>query len=93
MAIPQHVMDDLLFRFLHNLPDGEKTNRVRVMFQIEQAHWFYIDFYCAPEREACDGNLCKRLGFKDFVRQIFAHCDYLSKWRKNVEAVRFFVFV
>ena len=32
-------------RFLINLPAEEQKDMVRVFFQIEMAHWYYIDFY------------------------------------------------
>ena len=32
-------------RFLINIPVEEKEDMVRLCFQIELAHWFYLDFY------------------------------------------------
>ena len=40
----QEVMEDLNVRFIINCPEEELTLE-RVFFQIEQAHWFYDDFY------------------------------------------------
>jgi len=39
------VMDDLSARFLINLPKEEENRKERLFFQIEEAHWFYEDYY------------------------------------------------
>ncbi|KAK3592197.1 hypothetical protein CHS0354_001823 [Potamilus streckersoni] len=53
--IPDCVLDDLCSRFVINIPDEEKQDLIRIFFQIEQAHWFYLDFYCAdnPDLKTC----------------------------------------
>ncbi len=33
-------------RFIINVPDEERSDMIRLFFQIELAHWFYLDFYC-----------------------------------------------
>jgi hypothetical protein len=43
--IPEEIMDDLCSRFLLNIPSTEKEDMIRLMFQVELAHWFYIDFH------------------------------------------------
>ena len=50
-------------RFLINIPVDEKSNMVRICFQIEQAHWYYIDF-CRQE----DPDL-KPCGMKQFMSE------------------------
>jgi mRNA-decapping enzyme subunit 2 len=38
-------LDDLAARFIINLPTTElESGPERICFQIEQAHWFYVDF-------------------------------------------------
>ena len=39
------VMDDMKVRFLLSIPEEELLWDRRVFFQLEQAHWFYEDFY------------------------------------------------
>lgn len=39
-----HVMEDLLVRFLVNCPDEDLSSIERVFFQVEEAQWFYTDF-------------------------------------------------
>lgn len=49
-------------RFLINIPEEERKDVVRLCFQIETAHWFYVDFY---RQEQPDLPTC---GLKDFTR-------------------------
>ena len=55
----------LLFfsRFILNIPDDPRPGHIRTFFNIELAHWFYIDFF-VPE----DPNL-KGVGIKEFASQ------------------------
>jgi hypothetical protein len=39
------VLNDLELRFILNLPEEELNSADRLFFQLEQAHWFYEDFY------------------------------------------------
>ncbi|PIO69501.1 Dcp2, box A domain protein [Teladorsagia circumcincta] len=81
--IPSEVLQDLSFRFLANIPDEEKSDKVRMCFQVELAHWFYIDFYCKQE-ERKD---CAQMGMREFARQIFKHCDELAPYAAHVDQV------
>ncbi|KAJ1357146.1 hypothetical protein KIN20_015211 [Parelaphostrongylus tenuis] len=81
--IPPEVLQDLTFRFLANIPDEEKSDKVRMCFQVELAHWFYIDFYCKQE-ERKD---CAQMGMREFARQIFKHCDELAPYAASVDQV------
>ena len=38
------VLEDLSCRFIVNLPANELASIERIGFQVEQAHWFYLDF-------------------------------------------------
>ena len=96
--IPNEVMESVLFRFLYNIPENEvnkcnnfwkiikKNNTIRICFHIELAHWFYLDFYCPDNGEPPIPN-CRKVGFHQFVRQVFANCHYLEKWRTSVDKV------
>lgn len=48
-------------RFLINIPEEERKDIVRLCFQIETAHWFYVDFH---RQEQPDLPPC---GLKDFT--------------------------
>lgn len=62
-------------RFILNIPDEYKTDMIRTFFQIELAHWFYIDFF-VPEIPGLKG-----IGIKDFAKQdILLYC--INGWRQ-----------
>ncbi|CAI9730826.1 m7GpppN-mRNA hydrolase-like [Octopus vulgaris] len=77
--IPAYVLDDLCSRFIINIPQEERLNPIRIFFQIELAHWFYLDFYCIenPDLHTC--------GIKDFSSQIFRHCPFLNQYAEEVD--------
>lgn len=58
-------------RFLINLPAEELSSRTRLGFQLEQAFWFYEDFY----RSAAPGVLPK-LTLKSFSHRLLHHRPY-----------------
>ncbi|XP_077989029.1 m7GpppN-mRNA hydrolase-like [Glandiceps talaboti] len=80
-AIPEEILTDLCSRFLINIPGEEKADLVRVCFQIELAHWFYLDFYRQenPALPAC--------GIRDFATVVFRHCPYLNRYEENVDEI------
>uniref|UniRef100_A0A914WE26 mRNA-decapping enzyme 2 n=1 Tax=Plectus sambesii TaxID=2011161 RepID=A0A914WE26_9BILA len=84
MAIPSDILDDICFRFLVNLPEDQKRDPIRVCFQAELAHWFYVDFYC---RDLVKYPNCREVGMKEFIRVIFNHCDFLQPLAKKVEQI------
>ncbi|VDP09144.1 unnamed protein product [Soboliphyme baturini] len=86
MVIPQDILDELCSRFLVNLPDEEKLDPVRVCFQAELAHWFYIDFYCSEEKSNGKSS-CRPCGIREFIRTVFAHLPYLQTHLPNVDKV------
>jgi len=51
-------------RFIINVPEVERQNLIRICFQIELAHWFYIDFYC-------DEHNLKPYGINQFALHMF----------------------
>jgi len=57
------VLDDLCSRFLINCPEEEYESLERICFQIEQAHWFYEDFYREKNPRL------PSLSLKEFTRQ------------------------
>ncbi|KAG5680737.1 hypothetical protein PVAND_010227 [Polypedilum vanderplanki] len=85
--VPVHILDELCSKFLINLPDAEKNDVIRLFFQIELAHWFFLDFYCTQE-----ANSIYVCGIKQFAFYIFEHIPFfnhllpdltsiLEKWR------------
>lgn len=74
------ALDDVLIRFILNCPEEEHESMDRMFFQLEEAHWFYEDFY----RENC--KTLPELKFKEFVEKIFSHCPLLAPYRSKVDA-------
>ncbi|XP_046442554.1 m7GpppN-mRNA hydrolase-like [Daphnia pulex] len=78
--IPPDILDDLCSRFIVNVPEEERKDLVRLFFQIELAHWFYIDFYCSEENSTR-----KQCNIKEFSANIFKHLSFLHKYIPNFE--------
>lgn len=73
LKIKNLVLDDLCSRFLLNIPQQEKEDMVRLCFQIELAHWFYLDF-CRPEDPSLPD--CRMY---EFAKLIFQEYPFLLK--------------
>jgi len=73
------VMDDLVIRFVANVPGEELLEFERICFLVEQAHWCYIDFY----RE--DHPSLPGLGAKAFMKALFKRTPLLAPYLENVE--------
>jgi mRNA-decapping enzyme subunit 2 len=71
--IPFDILDDLASRFIINVPEEVRSNFIRICFQVELAHWFYLDFYCGvPPYYAT------QCGIKHFALQLFNHVPFLT---------------
>ncbi|KAF4016944.1 hypothetical protein G4228_008559 [Cervus hanglu yarkandensis] len=102
VEIPGSVLDDLCSRFILHIPSEERDNAIRVCFQIELAHWFYLDFYMqnTPGLPQC--------GIRDFAKAdilfitimtvfhslaslthgiLFNHCPFLLPQGEDVEKI------
>lgn len=80
--IPSGILDDLSSRFIINVPEEERKDLVRICFQIELAHWFYLDFYCTeeyPKLRSC--------GMKEFATHIFQHIPFLKPHVQHIDTV------
>lgn len=81
VEIPSSVLDDLCSRFILHIPSEERDNAIRVCFQIELAHWFYLDFCMqnTPGAPHC--------GIRDFAKAVFHHCPFLLPHGEDVQKV------
>ncbi|KAM9331311.1 m7GpppN-mRNA hydrolase [Gastrophryne carolinensis] len=81
--VPEGVLDDLCSRFILHIPSEERDNAIRVCFQIELAHWFYLDF--------CMQNFpgLPQCGIRDFAKAdiLFSHCPFLLPNGEDVQRV------
>eukprot|EP00090_Calanus_glacialis_P047077 TRINITY_DN9548_c0_g1_i1.p1 TRINITY_DN9548_c0_g1~~TRINITY_DN9548_c0_g1_i1.p1 ORF type:complete len:451 (-),score=87.60 TRINITY_DN9548_c0_g1_i1:234-1586(-) len=81
-SIPHDILDELAARFIIPMREEERRDLVRVGFLIEQAHWFYIDFYVnKPEYKLVSGTI------KEFSAHIFRHVPFLQKHADRVEEI------
>ncbi|XP_050537158.1 m7GpppN-mRNA hydrolase [Daktulosphaira vitifoliae] len=75
--LTKEILDDLSCRFIINVPEEERQNLIRICFQIELAHWFYLDFYCGEH------NL-KPYGINQFALHMFRHIPFLRSRESQV---------
>ncbi|BES97306.1 unnamed protein product [Nesidiocoris tenuis] len=80
-VIPIDVLDDLCSRFIINVPEEERKNVIRICFQIEQAHWFYIDFYSKRKENRRICNL------QEFATIVFKHVPFLHPFVERVDEI------
>ncbi|KAI8433975.1 hypothetical protein MSG28_012126 [Choristoneura fumiferana] len=81
-TIPIDILDDLCSRFIINLPAEERDDLVRICFQMELAHWFYLDYYCTDESTSL--HPC---GIRDFAAHIFQHVPTLREHTARLDSV------
>jgi len=53
-------------RFVINVPEEESRDPIRLLFQVELAHWFYLDFYCPENSELRSCNI-KEFAIQDIL--------------------------
>ena len=80
-CIPLSILDELAARFMINVPEEEKDDLMRICFQLELSHWFYIDFYVPNNPELAEGTI------QEFAAHMFNHVDYLNKYANDVENI------
>ncbi|CAL4885878.1 unnamed protein product [Urochloa decumbens] len=78
---PQELLDDLCSRFLLNVPKEELKSFERILFLLEQAHWFYED-----NSVEHNTNL-KSLSFKDFTSLMFKSCTALRPYIVHLDDI------
>ncbi|CAN6304510.1 unnamed protein product [Urochloa humidicola] len=78
---PQELLDDLCSRFLLNVPKEELESFERILFLLEQAHWFYED-----NSVEHNPNL-KSLSFKDFTSLMFKSCTALRPYITHLDDI------
>ncbi|KAG7189900.1 hypothetical protein KM043_006070 [Ampulex compressa] len=81
-SVPSDILDDLSSRFIINVPEEERKDLIRICFQIELAHWFYLDFYCTEENPKL-----RRCNMKEFATHIFSHIPFLKIHVGNIDNI------
>ncbi|KAI5060668.1 hypothetical protein GOP47_0025088 [Adiantum capillus-veneris] len=77
----QELLDDLCSRFVLNAPDEELQSFERILFLIEQAHWFYED----NSREQHPS--LKSLTAREFTALMFQSCAALRPYIANIDDI------
>ncbi|KAI5175136.1 mRNA-decapping enzyme subunit 2 [Nematocida sp. LUAm1] len=79
----EEAMEDISGRFFASLPQEELLSSERLLFRVEEAHWFYEDYYRKKH------NL-SYLSLKDFFKKILDYTDvFLGFSDLNEEFKRF----
>ncbi|KAF7270444.1 hypothetical protein GWI33_016594 [Rhynchophorus ferrugineus] len=80
-SIPIDILNDLLTRFIIFVPQSAKQNLIRICFQIELAHWFYLDFYVGndPRLKSCT--------IYEFAAHVFQHVPFLKSERYKLNQI------
>eukprot|EP00906_Rhabdomonas_costata_P019510 RCo028473 len=75
----EEIFDDLLSRFLLNLPEEEVTSPERLYFHLEEAYWFYCDFFYESD------TTLPQLSLKSFAGELFARAPWLLPRGKSAD--------
>jgi mRNA-decapping enzyme subunit 2 len=78
----QEIIQDLIIRFIICCPEEEHESFDRLFFQIEEAHWFYMDEYRQKNPKL------PSLSFKQFAKIIFESCPLLQQYKDLVHEYR-----
>ncbi|KAL2609836.1 hypothetical protein R1flu_028409 [Riccia fluitans] len=77
----QELLDDLCSRFVLNAPEEELQSFERILFLVEQAHWFYED-------NTMEQNLTlKSLTLREFTSLMFQSCAALRPYISQIDDI------
>lgn len=77
----ERCLEDLIVRFVVNCPEEDLSSIERVLFQIEEAHWFYQDFLRTLNP------LLPSMKMKQFTNKLIEQCPLIWKWGDPSEAL------
>ena len=80
----ERCLEDLLVRFIVNCPEEDLSSIERVLFQIEEAHWFYQDFLRTLNP------LLPSMKMKQFTNKLIDQCPLIWKWGDPNNALTLF---
>ncbi|KAG5420360.1 DCP2 [Candida metapsilosis] len=75
------VLEDLLVRFVVNVPEEDLSSIERIFFQVEEAHWFYLDYV-----RQLDPSL-PSMKMKTFASKLLEKCPLIWKWGDPSDAL------
>ena len=76
------LLEDIVIRFILNAPDEEKAAWQRLLFLVEQAHWFYEDYYAANNPESL-----LSYNLRDFVALVFTSVTLLQPYTAFLDPI------
>lgn len=76
-----HVLEDLLVRFVINVPEEDLSSIERVFFQVEEAQWFYTDFLKTINPAL------PNMKMKSFAPAMLKKCPLVWKWGDPLDAL------
>lgn len=82
MYIAKRVLNDLYCRFLSNVPQEEREDPVRMMFHVQEAHWFYLDYIAPLEHVSPGQRSTTELSLRGFTFKISSYLGW-PKHRVN----------
>ncbi|XP_068652780.1 mRNA-decapping enzyme subunit 2 isoform X1 [Aristolochia californica] len=81
-ALPsQELLDDLCSRFVLNVPQEDLQSFERILFLIEQAHWFYED------NSVEQSSSLKSLSLREFTSLMFSSCAALRPYIAHIDDI------
>ncbi|GBG63620.1 hypothetical protein CBR_g38931 [Chara braunii] len=75
------LLEDLCSRFILNAPEEDLQSFERILFLVEQAHWFYEDF--TREEKPC----LRHLSLREFTALVFQYCTSLRKYLSHIDDI------
>ena len=76
--VPLSILDELAARFLLCVPLEERDDLMRICFQLELAHWFFIDFYVPKNPHLSEGTI------QELGAHLFNHVPYLQNYVNDI---------
>ena len=81
---PAELLEELAAKFVLNCPEEELNSFERILFLVEQAHWYYEDFV---REEPQNKNVMRTMKLREFAELMFHKCSALSKYRGKVDGI------
>ncbi|KAF9594837.1 hypothetical protein IFM89_034820 [Coptis chinensis] len=78
---PQELLDDLCSRFVLNVPKEDLESFERILFLVEQAHWFYED------NSVEQNPALKSLSLREFTSLMFNSCAALRPYIAHIDDI------
>ncbi|OVA10135.1 NUDIX hydrolase domain [Macleaya cordata] len=78
---PQELLDDLCSRFVLNVPKEDLQSFERILFLVEQAHWFYEDNSVEQDPSL------KSISLREFTSLMFNSCAALRPYIAHIDDI------